>query len=175
MPWSKRDSRSWSARSSRRWRADPPWNHGPAVAALDEPRPLAADRFGTVTFRPRCAKDKVTLLAGAHVRGGKGADGRGAPRGRLRVGRNGQGATERRGEDASRSAASGGRGGNPQHLLPKDIAGNFMAASRSVPVAGYIAYSPPGSEGLFRALVPPEICLLPSRRIGLGSSLLDAT
>ena len=57
----------------------------------------------------------------------------------------------------------------------KDIAGNFMAASRSVPVAGYIAYSPPGSEGLFRALVPPEICLLPSRRIGLGFSLLDAT
>src|SRR5215472_10037811 len=125
MPWSKRDSRSWSARSSRRWRADPPWNHGPAVAALDEPRPLAADRFGTVTFRPRCAKDKVTLLAGAHVRGGKGADGRGAPRGRLRVGRNGQGATERRGEDASRSAASGGRGGNPQHLLPKGYRRQF--------------------------------------------------
>ncbi len=57
----------------------------------------------------------------------------------------------------------------------KDITANFMAASESVPVAGYIAYSPPGSETLFRALVPPEIELLASRRIGLGHSLLDAT
>jgi hypothetical protein len=44
-----------------------------------------------------------------------------------------------------------------------------------VPIAGFIAYSPPGSEAQFRALVPPEIGLLPPRRIGLGHSLLDAT
>lgn len=57
----------------------------------------------------------------------------------------------------------------------KDITANFMAASESVPVAGYIAYSPIGSEALFRALVPPQIQLLASRRIGLGHSLFDAT
>jgi len=57
----------------------------------------------------------------------------------------------------------------------KDITANFVAASRSVPIAGYIAYSPPGSEALFRRLVRPEIDLLASRRIGLGHSLLDAT
>jgi rSAM/selenodomain-associated transferase 1 len=56
----------------------------------------------------------------------------------------------------------------------KDIAANFMVASKSVPVAGYIAYSPVGSEALFRTLVPPEILLLASRRIGLGHSLPDA-
>ena len=56
----------------------------------------------------------------------------------------------------------------------KDITANFKAASKSVPVAGYIAYSPRGSEPLFRSLVPPEILLLASRRIGLGHSLLDA-
>jgi rSAM/selenodomain-associated transferase 1 len=57
----------------------------------------------------------------------------------------------------------------------KDITANFVAASRRVPVAGYIAFSPPGSEDVFRALVPREIQLLASRRIGLGHSLLDAT
>jgi len=57
----------------------------------------------------------------------------------------------------------------------KDIASNFIAASASVPVAGFIAYSPSGSEALFRDLVPPEILLLPPRRIGLGYSLLHAT
>jgi rSAM/selenodomain-associated transferase 1 len=57
----------------------------------------------------------------------------------------------------------------------KDISANFLAAARSVRAAGYIAYSPPGSEALFRALAPPEIRLLPSRRVGLGLSLFDAT
>ncbi|MGH7126514.1 MAG: TIGR04282 family arsenosugar biosynthesis glycosyltransferase [Stellaceae bacterium] len=57
----------------------------------------------------------------------------------------------------------------------KDITANFMAASWSVPIAGYIAFSPPESEALFRKLVRPEIDLLASRRIGLGHSLLDAT
>ena len=57
----------------------------------------------------------------------------------------------------------------------KDVTENFLAAAEGVSVAGYIAYSPPGSEALFCALVPPEIELLPSRRAGLGHSLLDAT
>src|SRR5262249_12911909 len=48
-------------------------------------------------------------------------------------------------------------------------------ASERVPVAGFIAYSPPGSEAEFRALVPSEIELLASPRNGLGYSLLDAT
>ncbi len=39
---------------------------------------------------------------------------------------------------------------------------------------GYVAYSPPGSEALFRELVLPEVLLLPPRRIGLGYSLLHA-
>jgi len=56
----------------------------------------------------------------------------------------------------------------------KDIATNFIAASRSTPAAGFIAYSPPGSEAVFRDLVPPEILLLPPRRIGLGDSLFHA-
>jgi uncharacterized protein len=57
----------------------------------------------------------------------------------------------------------------------KDITANFRAASESVRIVSYVAFSPPGSEALFRALVPPEIELLASRRIGLGHSLLDAT
>jgi uncharacterized protein len=57
----------------------------------------------------------------------------------------------------------------------KDITANFMAASSCVPVAAFIAYSPPGSEDVFRAIVAPEIELLGSRRIGLAYSLLDAT
>jgi uncharacterized protein len=56
----------------------------------------------------------------------------------------------------------------------KDIAANFMLAAKTVPAEGYIAYSPPGSEALFRDLVPAEILLLPPRRIGLGDSLRDA-
>lgn len=56
----------------------------------------------------------------------------------------------------------------------KDIAANFIAASASVPVEGFVAYSPPGSEALFRDLVPPDILLLPPRRIGLGHSLFHA-
>lgn len=57
----------------------------------------------------------------------------------------------------------------------QDITENFIAASRLVPVQGYVAYSPPGSEDLFRDLVLPEILLLPPHRVGLGYSLLRAT
>ena len=56
----------------------------------------------------------------------------------------------------------------------EDIAGNILAAARDAPIEGYVAYSPPGSEALFRALLPEGIGLLPPRRIGLGHSLPDA-
>jgi len=56
----------------------------------------------------------------------------------------------------------------------QDIAGNILAAARDAPIAGYVAYSPPGSEDLFAALLPERIGLLPPHRIGLGENLLDA-
>jgi uncharacterized protein len=56
----------------------------------------------------------------------------------------------------------------------QDVVENFLVAGRSVNAHGYVAYSPPGSELLFRELVPPEIELLAPRRIGLGFSLLHA-
>ena len=56
----------------------------------------------------------------------------------------------------------------------KDITANFLAAAKSVPIDGHVAYSPPGSEALFRDLVLPEIQLLPPRRIGLADSLFHA-
>ena len=56
----------------------------------------------------------------------------------------------------------------------QDIAGNILAAARDAPIEGYVAYSPPGSEEHFRALLPEGIGLLPPRRIGLGHSLFDA-
>jgi uncharacterized protein len=56
----------------------------------------------------------------------------------------------------------------------KDITANFIAAAKNAPIDGYVAYSPPGSEAVFRKLIPPEIRLLPPRRIGLGVSLLHA-
>jgi rSAM/selenodomain-associated transferase 1 len=56
----------------------------------------------------------------------------------------------------------------------KDITDNFLAAARRVPIAGHVAYSPPGSEALFRDLVALEIELLPPRRIGLADSLFHA-
>jgi uncharacterized protein len=56
----------------------------------------------------------------------------------------------------------------------KDVTGNFLTAAKRVPVVGYVAYSPPGSEALFRNLVLPEIQLLPPRRVGLRDSLFHA-
>jgi len=56
----------------------------------------------------------------------------------------------------------------------EDIAGNILAAGRTAPIDGYVAYSPPGSEDLFAPLLPEGIRLLPPRRIGLGHSLFDA-
>ena len=56
----------------------------------------------------------------------------------------------------------------------RDIAGNILAAARAAPIEGYVAYSPPGSQDLFAALLPKRIGLLAPRRIGLGHSLFDA-
>jgi uncharacterized protein len=56
----------------------------------------------------------------------------------------------------------------------KDILTNLLAASESVPADCYAAYSPPGSEALFRDLLPQQIRLLPPRSIGLANSLPDA-
>src|SRR5260221_1811476 len=56
----------------------------------------------------------------------------------------------------------------------QDITENVIAASKTVPAQGYVAYSPPGSEALFRDPVLPEILLLPPRQTGLGSRLFHA-
>lgn len=55
-----------------------------------------------------------------------------------------------------------------------DTAGKIIAAARSAPIHGHVAYSPPDAAAEFRALLPPAIGLLPSRRAGLGNSLADA-
>ena len=56
----------------------------------------------------------------------------------------------------------------------KDIVANLLAVSQSVPVDCYAAYSPPGSEALFRDFLPPQVRLLPPRSVGLADSLPDA-
>jgi uncharacterized protein len=56
----------------------------------------------------------------------------------------------------------------------RDTADNIIAASQSMPIHGHVAYSPPESEAVFRAILPEPIRLLPSRRAGLGYSLADA-
>jgi uncharacterized protein len=55
-----------------------------------------------------------------------------------------------------------------------DVAENILAAGARASIAGYVAYSPAGSESVFRSLLPPAIRLLPPRRAGLGASLVDA-
>jgi hypothetical protein len=56
----------------------------------------------------------------------------------------------------------------------KDIVANLLTVSESVPVDCYAAYSPAGSEALFRDFLPPQIRMLPPRSIGLAESLPDA-
>jgi rSAM/selenodomain-associated transferase 1 len=56
----------------------------------------------------------------------------------------------------------------------RDILANLLTASQSVPVDCYAAYSPAGSEALFRDLLPPQVRLLPPRNLGLANSLPDA-
>lgn len=57
----------------------------------------------------------------------------------------------------------------------RDITANFVVTSAEARTHAYVAYSPPGSEALFRSLLPPEVQLLPPRRAGLGHSLLHAS
>lgn len=56
----------------------------------------------------------------------------------------------------------------------RDVAGNILAAARSAPIEGYVAYSPLGSEEAFAPLLPEGVGLVPPRRIGLGDALYDA-
>lgn len=56
----------------------------------------------------------------------------------------------------------------------KDIAENILAAAQLRPIDGYMAYSPAGSETLFRSLLPPGIELLAPRHTGLRAALYDA-
>jgi rSAM/selenodomain-associated transferase 1 len=56
----------------------------------------------------------------------------------------------------------------------KDILENLLTAAKSVPADCYVAYSPPGSEALFRDLLPQQVRLLPPRSVGLANSLPDA-
>ena len=56
----------------------------------------------------------------------------------------------------------------------QDILANLLAASESVPVDSYAAYSPPGSEILLREFLPPHVRMLPPRSVGLANSLPDA-
>jgi hypothetical protein len=56
----------------------------------------------------------------------------------------------------------------------KDILANLLEVSESVPVDCFAAYSPPGSETLFRDFLPPQVRMLPPRSSGLANSLPDA-
>jgi rSAM/selenodomain-associated transferase 1 len=56
----------------------------------------------------------------------------------------------------------------------KDILANLRAVSESVAVDCYVAYSPAGSEALFRDFLPQQIRLLAPRSTGLANSLPDA-
>lgn len=56
----------------------------------------------------------------------------------------------------------------------RDIAENVLSVSEIAAIDGWVAYSPPGSAAVFEVLLPDAIRLLPSRRVGLGASLVDA-
>jgi uncharacterized protein len=56
----------------------------------------------------------------------------------------------------------------------KDVAANLLAASASVSVDCYAAYSPPGCEALLREFLPQQVRMLPPRSVGLAESLPDA-
>ena len=56
----------------------------------------------------------------------------------------------------------------------KDILANLLTVSGSVPVDCFAAYTPLGSETMFRDFLPPHVHLLPPRSVGLANSLPDA-
>ena len=55
-----------------------------------------------------------------------------------------------------------------------DVAANIVAASAQVPIQGFAAYYPPGSERFFEDLLPDGFKLLPPREPTIGRSLLHA-
>jgi rSAM/selenodomain-associated transferase 1 len=55
-----------------------------------------------------------------------------------------------------------------------DIAANIAAAAASVPIRGFAAYHPAGSEEFFEDLLPDGFKLLPPKEPTLGRSLLHA-
>jgi rSAM/selenodomain-associated transferase 1 len=58
----------------------------------------------------------------------------------------------------------------------KDAVANVLAASRQEPVAGYVAYGPPGPESVtfFREILPPETGLLEASDPDFGMCLSSA-
>lgn len=56
----------------------------------------------------------------------------------------------------------------------RDAAGNVAAAAQQAAIAGYVAYSPAGTEAEFVPLLAAGTRLLAPRRTGLGASLYDA-
>jgi uncharacterized protein len=55
-----------------------------------------------------------------------------------------------------------------------DISANIMAAAQQVPIQGFAAYHPAGSEPFFDALLPGGFKLLPPREPTIGRSLFHA-
>jgi uncharacterized protein len=56
----------------------------------------------------------------------------------------------------------------------KDVAENLLAAGRQAPIAGYMAFGPPGSEEFFRNSVPADIGLVEAWLPSFGDCLLRA-
>jgi hypothetical protein len=55
-----------------------------------------------------------------------------------------------------------------------DVAANIVAAARQVPIQGFAAYHPPGSEPFFDEVLPVGFKLLPPKEPTLGRSLFHA-
>ena len=55
-----------------------------------------------------------------------------------------------------------------------DVAANIVAAAGRVPIQGFAAYSPQGSEPFFDDLLPVDFKLLPPREPTIGRSLIHA-
>src|SRR5262245_32210861 len=55
-----------------------------------------------------------------------------------------------------------------------DVAANILAAARHVPIQGFAAYHPLGSEPFFDGLLPDGFRLLPPKEPTIGRSLLHA-
>jgi glycosyltransferase A (GT-A) superfamily protein (DUF2064 family) len=53
----------------------------------------------------------------------------------------------------------------------KDISENLLSAARKASLAGYIAFGPPGSEGFFRASLPPGVGLIEAWCADFGECL----